>query len=1159
MEDMMSQMMGKGGKGMGGMGGMGGKGGKGGKGGGPEEEAPDPEPEFALADEAKAKMVDTATDGSVLKTVLTAGDGSKATPTEGMHVLCHYTGRLMNGAKFDSSHDRKKPFSFKIGSGVIKGWSEGVATMEVGEVALFCLAPEKAYGASGSPPVIPENASLQFEIELLSFSEWEPVDGSDGAVTKNEVVHGEGYQKPGQHDVCLLRMTLSLEKEGTVLHQWGEDAKEEAVQEDGKEDDKEAAADAAAGAVFFSMQGDKYGDKVAGLQLALRKMKIGAKWEVRIEPSMGYGAEGCADCAGCPDVPPNAKLLAKIELVDIVEVRDVTRKKDGGVLLKVLGGQDGEGWKRPGDGSHARISYKLMASAADGEFSVLREEGEPSMFTLGDLTSGEVHVAGMEVALREMKKGCKAELTIDAEYAFGAEGHAGLGVAPNAALKLELELHDWQEVNDITKTVAEMGGSGGDGSDKGGVMMTTILESVDCNDYDTPKELAELTIQLTLSTGDKQLKALSTSVKHTVDEAPECDDAESADAWWCALMNGVTAVECALKKMKRGGKAELTVTPEYAFGAEGHAGLGVAPNATIKIVIELVDFANEKGVHEFTGDDVHAVEEEKIAVAEKKKAMGNKSFKTGKLVRALRRYGGAKAMLAGDGKNQDEEQKAKAKAIQVAVLTNSAICHTKLGDNAAAVISCDHALMIDSECVKALFRRGAIRSKQMKLPEAAVDLKRAYKLDPSNTQVRKELQLLKKRQAAEKAAEKKKFGGIFDKLSKGGVDPRNSAQAKKRPAVIEGTLPAPLDLAKEDGGASDKVPTMDEAIAVHEGTATPVTHDGKGGGDSVKAAQMFTQILRSREASKAAGASVLVVDEKVTSEVWRRLGECHAANDDDRKAVSCLAAAVEKDETNMKALASAGTAYFNESLHERAIQHLRSWIANHPTHKGLLEGTGGSGDNAELELDELTEVYRKAVSAESSGDVATGDAADATVVLGVLCNLAAQFEDAAKVLRAGTKLAPEDYSLWNKLGATLANAGGEENLKEALEAYQRALQIRPSYIRGHVNLAIAYQNQKRDDLAALQFLRALEYGSAMGTADARRGMSCWDLLKVSLAAMQAQVHKPPPEMDLLAKYKVAWETAAVSGEASRTVFADIKETITGGPDLREELCDEEGA
>jgi FKBP-type peptidyl-prolyl cis-trans isomerase len=87
---------------------------------------------------------------------------------EGSHVRVHYTGWLTTGKKFDSSVDAGKPFDFTIGNGeVIKGWEEGVAGMKVGGKRQLRIPPELAYGAEGSPPTIPPNATLIFDIQLL--------------------------------------------------------------------------------------------------------------------------------------------------------------------------------------------------------------------------------------------------------------------------------------------------------------------------------------------------------------------------------------------------------------------------------------------------------------------------------------------------------------------------------------------------------------------------------------------------------------------------------------------------------------------------------------------------------------------------------------------------------------------------------------------------------------------------------------------------------------------------------------------------------------------------------------------------------------------------------------------------------------------------------
>ena len=98
--------------------------------------------------------------------------GTGATPKTGQTCVMHYTGWLYQdgkkGAKFDSSVDRGQPFEFPIGTGrVIKGWDEGVASMKVGGKRTLIIPPELGYGARGAGGVIPPNATLIFEVELL--------------------------------------------------------------------------------------------------------------------------------------------------------------------------------------------------------------------------------------------------------------------------------------------------------------------------------------------------------------------------------------------------------------------------------------------------------------------------------------------------------------------------------------------------------------------------------------------------------------------------------------------------------------------------------------------------------------------------------------------------------------------------------------------------------------------------------------------------------------------------------------------------------------------------------------------------------------------------------------------------------------------------------
>ena len=113
-------------------------------------------------------MTTTASGLQYQDTVVGSGAAAKA----GQHVSVHYTGWLYNngvkGAKFDSSKDRNDPFEFGLGAGmVIKGWDEGVQGMKVGGVRRLTIPPQLAYGPRGAGGVIPPNATLVFEVELL--------------------------------------------------------------------------------------------------------------------------------------------------------------------------------------------------------------------------------------------------------------------------------------------------------------------------------------------------------------------------------------------------------------------------------------------------------------------------------------------------------------------------------------------------------------------------------------------------------------------------------------------------------------------------------------------------------------------------------------------------------------------------------------------------------------------------------------------------------------------------------------------------------------------------------------------------------------------------------------------------------------------------------
>ena len=111
-------------------------------------------------------MAEITTSSGLVIDDLTVGNGLEA--SAGQYVFVHYTGWLTDGSKFDSSRDRRQPFAFHLGRGpVIGGWDAGVQGMKVGGSRRLTIPPNLGYGAAGAGGVIPPNATLVFEVELL--------------------------------------------------------------------------------------------------------------------------------------------------------------------------------------------------------------------------------------------------------------------------------------------------------------------------------------------------------------------------------------------------------------------------------------------------------------------------------------------------------------------------------------------------------------------------------------------------------------------------------------------------------------------------------------------------------------------------------------------------------------------------------------------------------------------------------------------------------------------------------------------------------------------------------------------------------------------------------------------------------------------------------
>ncbi|KAK7359341.1 hypothetical protein VNO77_01296 [Canavalia gladiata] len=337
------------------------------------------------------------------KKLLKEGEGWD-TPDTGDQVQVHYTGTLLDGTQFDSSRDRGTPFKFTLGQGqVIKGWDEGIKTMKKGEKALFTIPPELAYGESGSPPTIPPNATLQFDVELLSWTSVKDIC-KDGGILKNIITEGEKWDNPKDLDEVFVKYEARLE-DGTVISK--SDGVEFTVEE---------------------------GIFCPALAKAVKTMKKGEKVLLNVKPQYAFGESGWAAPGDEGAIPPNASLQIDLELVSWKTVSDIT--KDRKVLKKTL--KEGEGYERPNDG--AVVQVKLIGKLQDGTVFLKKgyDDEQPLEFKIDE----EQVIEGLDKAVKNMKKGEIALVIIQPEYAFGPSGSSQelANIPPNSTVSYEVEL-----------------------------------------------------------------------------------------------------------------------------------------------------------------------------------------------------------------------------------------------------------------------------------------------------------------------------------------------------------------------------------------------------------------------------------------------------------------------------------------------------------------------------------------------------------------------------------------------------------------------------------------------------------------------------------------------------------------------------------------------
>jgi len=316
--------------------------------------------------------------------------------------------------------------------------------------------------------------------------------------------------------------------------------------------------------------------------------------------------------------------------------------------------------------------------------------------------------------------------------------------------------------------------------------------------------------------------------------------------------------------------------------------------------------------------------------------------------------------------------------------------------------------------------------------------------------------------------------------------------SKDRPSVDE---PEVLDLTKEnwleeDGNITeshdmnwDDVSSFEEPVPQYEMSKESAEYaDFK---DAFEEGVRLMKNGRLTEAVKAFEACVQKQPRR--SEAWRLLGQCHADNENESQAIAALTRCVELDEFDLPALIQLGVCHTNNWNTKKALEYLDRWISNHPDYMAC-KMKPSQVDNTKYEAQVLRtiELFEHAAMIDPQDE-------EVHSVLGVLHNLSRDFGKAEINFKNAIKVKDKDPSLWNKLGATMANGGKSF---EAISAYKRALKLKPNYVRALSNLGISFANQRCYKEACMSYLASLAQNPA---AD-----NVWDHLKMSLHGMERE-------------------------------------------------------
>ncbi|CAI5677103.1 PEX5-related protein isoform X2 [Oreochromis niloticus] len=251
-----------------------------------------------------------------------------------------------------------------------------------------------------------------------------------------------------------------------------------------------------------------------------------------------------------------------------------------------------------------------------------------------------------------------------------------------------------------------------------------------------------------------------------------------------------------------------------------------------------------------------------------------------------------------------------------------------------------------------------------------------------------------------------------------------------------------------------------------------------------------------------------ILQDPQDSEAWQLLGMTQAENENEQAAIVSLQRCLELRPNNLPALMALAVSFTNSSMQREAGDVLRRWICHNPRYKHLVQDSRSplrgspamprrghhTSTHTRCELQNVLLLFQEAALLNLDcvdPDLQTG--------LGVLFNLSSDFDKAVEAFSAALSVRPQDYLLWNRLGATLANGNRSE---EAVEAYTRALELQPGFIRSRYNLGISCINLGAHREAVSNFLMALnQQRRSQRCSQQQMSANIWAALRIAISMM----------------------------------------------------------